>query len=526
MVTPRVSHTAGQAGKQTGKQTGEERKASTPAPLALRSGMGHTERMHRTVAARLALAGFALAVWTSADGASAETHATAAAGGGLPRLDVTVDLASASVRANDVGLPIPLERAQLPTDREVVVEPIAVGQDRQVVHVRVPIKGDAAGLAWEAILAGGRAQPIFAGVTGLVAGDPGERTGKAVQIVPAGASSFVLVGDVREDLTLCGQVPTLLDPLALYPASLELRSATVQRLGADEQARAARIVATPAAPTTAPPLARLLVARGSSVPGSRGAELTDGDPQTFWAERRPGAGQGEFVVMAAPRDVPITRMRVTLVPPGTAAAGRAAPKTFYLVTAQETFEVTIPDDPWATQPASPRATSFEISFPQPIEASCVALVLDSAYARGSGHPEVGVAELEAYSEFDAPGATLDDVAKKLSSDRGIAAAQLLERAGDAALAAVERVFDGLDAGGRALAVDVAAAHERCEEAAPLLVRGLCWRGGEAPRKAREKLDRCKGAAPALARSLQHDASARACVAPTLATIAPLEALEP
>ena len=57
-----------------------------------------------------------------------------------------------------------------------------------------------------------------------------------------------------------------------------------------------------------------------------------------------------------------------------------------------------------------------------------------------GHPDVSIAELIAYSEFDGPGVTLNDVAKNLSTERGIAAAQVLERAGDGALSAAEAAF--------------------------------------------------------------------------------------
>jgi hypothetical protein len=342
--------------------------------------------------------------------------------------------------------------------------------------------------------------------------------------VPSGETSFVLVGDIREDLSLCGQTTTLLDPRALYPASLELRPATVQRVGADEQASAQKVVATPASAASSGevPLARLLVSRGSSVPGSRGAELTDGAPETVWREQRPGVGQGEFVVMAAPKGVPITRMRIVPAPPGPESARAcAAPKTFYVVTSTHTFEVELPSDGCIKA-----GSAFDIAFPEPIDSECVALVLDSAYSRASAHPDVGIAEVTAFSEFDAPGATLDDVATRLSGERGIAAAQVLERAGDAALPAVMRAYDALDLRGRALAVDVAASHEKCEDAAALLARGLCEKTGQAPRKAREKLERCKAAAPALAQRLREDAPSRSCIAPVLATIAPAEALVP
>ncbi|HEY5147477.1 MAG TPA: hypothetical protein VII82_11960, partial [Polyangiaceae bacterium] len=222
----------------------------------------------------------------------------APAGGGLPALEVHVDLARGVVSANGVETPLPIERGALPAENAVVVESVAIGQGRSVVHVRVPTRdadGDN-GLAWEAIFAGGKKDPIFAGMTGPSAGDPGERTGKAVRIVPSGSTSFVLVGDTREDLAICGQSATLLDPLALYPASLELRTATVQRLSAEQQDAAEAVTAVVKGAPLDAPLARLLIARGSSVAGSRGAELTDGDPSTVWQERRPGIGQGEFVV--------------------------------------------------------------------------------------------------------------------------------------------------------------------------------------------------------------------------------------
>ena len=155
-------------------------------------------------------------------------------------------------------------------------------------------------------------------------------------------------------------------------------------------------------------------------------------------------------------------------------------------------------------------------------------MLNDAYTRGLPHPDVAVAELVAYSEFDAPGATLDDVAKKLSSERAVSRRRRCSSGpGRARSRRSNGAYDGLDARGRALAIDVAASHEQCEEAAPLLARGLCEPSGEAPRKAREKLERCKGAAPACSRDgCATIASSRACVAPTLAVIAGADALEP
>ena len=321
-------------------------------------------------------------------------------------------------------------------------------------------------------------------------------------------------------MNICGRSDTLLEPQALYP-SLELRGpVTVQRLSSQQINDAQRIQAVDKGPAIATPLAQLLKARESSVSGSRGSELTDRDPQTVWVEQRPGKGQGEFVLMAAPEEVPITRMQIVAMPPKPDKMA-AVPSEFYLVTNTDTFAVTMPANA-LTKPGE----AFEIVFPAPIQTSCVTLVLGDAYTGGQAHPDVGVAELVAYSEFDQPGATLDDVAKLLSDDRGLAAKALLERAGPSALTAVEKAYEGLNRQGKARAIDVAASHDKCEEAAPLLARGLCEKEGEAPRKAREKLERCKAAAPALATRLRQDASTRACIAPTLVYLAHDEALVP
>ena len=341
-----------------------------------------------------------------------------------------------------------------------------------------------------------------------------------MQVLPNGAASFVLVGEVREDLGICGQQVTLLDPLALYPASLELRPATVQRLDVASVARASAITATEKAERPDTPLAQLLVARGSSVADDRGAALTDGDTTTAWTEQRPGAGQGEFVVMSAPKEVPLARVQIAFKPTDGAPSG-AAPRTFYLVTNAATFRVVLPNDGW-----SKPGRTFEVTFPEPVEASCLALVLDTAYTRGLPRPDVSVSELVAYSEFDGPGATLADVATKLSGPRATAAAQVLERGGDPALVAVEKTYDALEPHGRALAMDVASSHAKCEEAVPLLARGLCEAEGQASRKAHEKLERCHAAAPALAASLRDDPDHRACIAPVLADLAPADALAP
>jgi HEAT repeat protein len=451
---------------------------------------------------------------------------------------VVVDVKNAVVRVSwvapdrrggeSIQFPIGLEASELPDDDGVQVEAVPIGQGRRIVHVRVGVRGSQ-DQAWEALLAGGPGgrTPIFAGRTGLGEGDPGERTGTAVEIAKGPASSYALVGTLREDLRICGQARTLLDPRAVYPGSLDLRSATVQRVSPEERASAAAIDAKDKGAAFDKPLAALLVARGSSVGSSTGRELTDGDAATWWHEDRPGVGQGEFVTMAAASRVPMARVDVVL-PPAAPGGGAGAPKSFYLTTETQVFEVTLPDDA-ARKPGE----VYEVAFPEPVSTSCLSLVLDDAFARAATHPDVGLAEIVGYSEFDAPGVTLEEVAKHLSGPRGDAAAQVLERT-PAALGVVAAAYDSLDALGRARAIDVAASADKCEDAAPLLVRAFCASGGtesedvagEAIRKAREKLERCPGAAPTLAEAVRSDPPSRACLAPLLARLAPAAALAP
>jgi hypothetical protein len=461
-----------------------------------------------------------VAVLSTSSWAAGATHGSAPAGGGLAALDVTVDLARAVVRADGIEAPIGLDPSLLPDEADVVIEPVTLGGGRSLVHVRVPARGsDPGGLAWEGLFVSGRRDAIFSGTTGLTKGDPGERTGMAIRIASRGLASRVFVGDIREDLRICGQTETLLAPRVVDLASLELKPAAAQPLSDAELAGAQSLVVVDKGGAFEAPLAKLLVARGSSAIDAWGLELTDGDVRTVWREKRPGGNQGAFVIMAAPKEVPIARIEFAVSAPGAASVG-AVPKAFYLATGERYYRVALPEN--ATRRPG---EVFEVTFPEPIQSSCLALIIDPSSGGGAAHSEVGVAELTAFSDLDEPRATLDDVAAKLSGPRSAAATQLLERSGSAGLAAVTKAYEGLDSRGRARAVDVAAASDRCEDAGPLLVRALCEKEGEAPRRALEKLERCPAAGAALARAVRTDASSRACVAPLLATLSPGEALE-
>src|SRR5271156_731992 len=90
-----------------------------------------------------------LAAVSWASWAVAGTHASVPAGGGLPALDVKVDLAAAVVRANSVEVPMGLEPSLLADEVQVVGEAVSLGAKRSLIHVRVPERGsDSSGPAW------------------------------------------------------------------------------------------------------------------------------------------------------------------------------------------------------------------------------------------------------------------------------------------------------------------------------------------------------------------------------------------
>jgi hypothetical protein len=469
--------------------------------------------------------------------ASATVDAIAPAGGGLEALAVHVDLGDGhiayqscpqspcAVRPSSPKLDFHVDRGALPDPADVAVEVMTISGGKRVVHVRVPLRGanEALSPAWEGLFAAG-APPLFAGFTGWTRGEPGERQGAALQMMGDGEAKTVVTGDIQEDLRICGDTATLLHPRGLDPKTLILRGATLQRLSTERRAKAIQIIATGGRAPAEAPLAPLLAAKGASSGLGQPNAVTDGDPQSTWSEARPGQGQGEFVLLHAPHEVPITRFAIAVAPSSPKVEG-AAPKTFYLATDSNIYKVTLPEDAWLHPNAA-----YDVPLPDAVKTSCVALVLDDAYARGSAHPEVTVAELYAYSEWDVPGAKLETVASDLKGGgpRAGAAAGVLKRAGDLGVAAAANAFGSLDAAGRALAVDVAASAESCIASAEALTRALADPDDVVREKARAKLEEphCgHEAIPTLIAGLgAPETRARAAV--LLASIAPSQALVP
>ncbi|MBS2012352.1 MAG: HEAT repeat domain-containing protein [Deltaproteobacteria bacterium] len=470
-------------------------------------------------------AGLSIAAWSAPAGAQGTPQKTVPASGGLDALDVKVDLEAGVVRtkkgAATKETPIGIDRSRI-DPKDVVIDVIGVGQGRSVAHVRIP-DAQRKDLAFELLASGQSEAPIFAGLTGYTKGAEGDRSGNVVLVKEQNGAKFVLVAETREDTRICGQSSTLIGAQGISPATMTLVGATLPRIDAKARASAVPIVAAARPTTASPPLGRVFTATGGSAPGS--AALTDGKVDSAWSETRSGDGHGEFVTMRVPTELPLHAIVVTVAPTAPKPTG-AAPRTFFLAVDDQLFAVTMPENAWAFP-----ARSYEIPLPKPVKTSCIALVLDEAYAQtdGARNPEVTVAELGALTKFDVDGAKLTDVAKALGTARGDEASALLQRAGDEGLAATAGELASLDPRGRARAVDVAAGAGVCNgPAMDLLVRALTDREAEVKRKALGRIERCgKAAGESLAAAVRaEDEATRAAAAPLLATVAPSVAIEP
>lgn len=402
---------------------------------------------------------------------------------------------------------------------------ISVGQGRSIVHVLVPTDatgGERAG-AWEALLAPSLSEPLFAGRTGFVRGPEGEREGARVEIVRrADGMSSVLLSEIREDSRICGEDATAIRPRGLDPKTLTFRGATVQRLSPEARGSAKRLVATRASSPRTPPVAKLLSFGGESSAQGLAKNLLDERADTAWTEDRPGVGQGEFVTLRAPRELPIERLVLTVTPTG-APADFAAPHTLYLVTPGEVRELSVPEEL-----AFQAGGELEVRFATPLRTECLSIVLGDAYADGVAAPRVGLAGIAAYSALEAK--PMDAIARDLGAggETAEAATAFLKRAGEPGLEAIAKMYSALDGAGRARAIDVATAAPSCDAAGRVLLLGVVDVDREASRKARDRIERCgKGAARALATGLgAADPNLRAVSAELFGLVAPREALEP
>lgn len=454
-------------------------------------------------------------------------------GSGTDALSVRVSLARAEVRyrvcplepclLDDGAKVISLadQRSWLPAEADISVERVPVGPAKALVHVRIPLKGTEN--AWEGLFVGRKDPILFQGLSGFSQGEAGAREGKVLAVLPRDAASkYVIVGTIREDNRICGQPWTMLSPMGFDPASLSWRGATIQRLAPEQRSRAMPLTLRTLREPPPPPLVHLLRAMGSS--SGPGYALTDGNLETVWTEGRPGVGQGEYVIMQAPRAVSLKRLVFTVSPVKPWPQG-AAPRTAFVVSDSRLYAVTFPEDGWKLP-----LSRFELSFVEPLSTSCLAVVLDDAFDRGLDGPQVSLTELTAYSEFDGSEG-LANLVTSLDTNgaKGLAAAAMLERAKTAAVEPLRTGYGKLSESGRTRALAVAAALDDCA-GAPILVQGLREADKAVAERARTKLERCgKKALPAYVEAMKDDWKAKLAVAPLFALAdgdAALEALSP
>ncbi|HEY1956300.1 MAG TPA: HEAT repeat domain-containing protein [Polyangiaceae bacterium] len=415
--------------------------------------------------------------------ARAQADVSLAPSGGLAAITVKIDLAQKKLRFGKCASapcaltdeePIKLEGTA--DASKVTTTNVDLGGGRHALWVHVPGDG---GSAFDAVLVGGGARPIvYAEETGKIHGQPGSLSGSALELVPrAGGASFVARGIASEDYGMCGR-PALANLEVLAPQTLDWHRASFVQLSADDIASATAITATARQVPAEKPLASLLAPRLASS-GAHPAAIADLDPSTAWSEDAAGAGRGQFVVFSAPSEVPLVRLAITIAPQTPSPSG-AAPKTFYLATNDKLFSVTVPEDAWQHP-----GRAYDITFPEPLQTSCLALVLDDAYVRAGQKPDVSIAELTAYSALDVPDASLDTVAADLGvgGRRAEIAAAILKRAGNAALAPVARAWPKLDTFGKENALDAAEGASCGKDATRIFLSGLCDADMHVARKA-------------------------------------------
>ncbi|HMA96372.1 MAG TPA: hypothetical protein VKP30_26985, partial [Polyangiaceae bacterium] len=380
-----------------------------------------------TLLSLLALGTIAQAAPTSVPSAVANPIVRAPATGGQSELAVGFD-AQGKLRAAvcpsagcDIGAGIELAvpPALVSKRSQVRIQIVPIGEHRHAVYISVP--GEQPGQHWQAVLVSKPGKPnpeiIFQGMTGYVEGEEGLRRGPSVEIsepIEETGVRRVLVGEQREELTLCGR-PAVLSPKMLAAKELALKPAKVQRLSGEEREKAPKLIAEPIAkaPVAAPDQpnpngsianqpakaqalggnASLLRPIGATSAVGWPASLTDGNLETTWAENRGGAGRGEFVSFHAPSDVPLQSFEFAIRPEKREIKHGVGPEKLWLVTDKLVYLVTFPTDPWRAP-----GVFWKVTLPTPVQTACVAIVSESAFGE-KPDAEVTLAEVNARSEF-------------------------------------------------------------------------------------------------------------------------------
>jgi hypothetical protein len=394
-------------------------------------------------------------------------------------------------RGTEISFPAEL-RPAIPNAQFSVV---GIGAGRRAIVVAVTDAHTGRGFRAVVVGALGSGEPsvVFSGMTGFVAGEDGMRRGKSVEISRPDESGArrIVVGDIEEDLTLCGRA-ALLAPQLLANNDLKLHPAKVQRLSIDEREHARHVTAVRLdANEPAHGVGVLHAVAATSAIGSPGA-LTDGNPETTWAENRGGAGRGEFVLMNVPPELPISGLELVIRPASAKPENGVAPKDFWLASNKDLSLVTMPEDAWKFP-----GQAYSIKLDPPLQGDCLALVTESAYDENP-RARVTFAELRARTEFDASSVPALVAALAGGGERAQAAEAVLRVLGQPAYDAVAQAFASLDEGGRRVALELLD-QAPCETSLPAYLSVFSGPSQAQSIHARDHIRRCgKAAAPFLA----------------------------
>jgi hypothetical protein len=401
-----------------------------------------------------------------------------------------------------------------------VLVALALEESLHVAHVRVPISAD---VAWEALVlappGAARAAVPFAGLTGLVEGEDGQRTGDVVWIRSDDKGQRVLLGRAREDVQLCGR-PTLLEPRRL-DAQGRVAPVKVQQLALDERRAAPALEARAiSGPTPGGNPLRALAA--SSAIGDPGA-LTDGRDDTAWAEARGGDGRGEFVLLRPLSGVRLVALELLARPSGAGvevASGATGPRSLWLATRGALYRID-----WKQDPSRAPAAWYRVELPAPLEVDCIGLVLERAF---SERPDARVTLAEVRGVGELAGIDSAALVGRLATPGpdGEAAAGALLSFGPSGVDAVLSAFGALDALGRARALDVLESAP-CEAVAAAYADVLDDADARNRRRAQTRLRACGAAAEGALRAAFERGSGPSGVlfARELASVAPALAVQ-
>lgn len=368
----------------------------------------------------------------------------------------------------------------------------------------------------------GRPEVLWTGKLTL-AGDLGERRRDVIEVRDRTGDGVddIVVGFVQEGRDLCGR-EALLDPRAVDPRTLQLRSVTLPRALEGDVVELAPQDRPARAPEAPEPVAPALRARATSstsgtpegVTPTAPIGLTDSDLGRGWIEGRAGDGQGEFATLAVDGGLEIRALRIAPRP-----TGGAAPRALWLVGDDgPVLKVTFPVE-------AAEGAQYWVVPPEPLRWSCLAVVLGDSYGDRSAH--AGIGEITAFTSLDFGGG-IDALVGRLAGGGGeaAAAARLLGRLGAPAAHAIARAYGDMPETERRAAIAALAAIDD-PISTELLVRAATepalHEAAMAPLLTREAYD---AVAPLVADGEVGDETAIALsrVAPTRAAVAILAAM--